>query len=142
MRTLTSGERRTLRAKAHHLHPVVAIGAHGLTRSVLHEIDLNLKAHELIKVRVFDDDRDAREQLLAQICAELDAAPVQHLGKILMLWRPSPEPAPKLEKSRRSGASTPSTAKGGTSGASGSRRRASARRPRQAAAGNARRRQV
>jgi putative YhbY family RNA-binding protein len=84
-----------LRAKSHHLQPVVAIGAHGLTPSVLHEIDVNLTAHELVKVRVFDDDRDAREQSLALICAKLDAAPVQHVGKILIVWRPSPEPQPK-----------------------------------------------
>src|SRR5215467_5871351 len=90
MRTLTSGERRALRAKAHHLHPVVSIGGSGLTPSVLHEIDVNLTAHELVKVRVFNDDRDERERLLEQVCGDLDAAPVQHLGKILTLWRPSP----------------------------------------------------
>ena len=94
MRTLTPAARRALRAKAHHLQPVVAIGANGLTRAVLHEIDVNLDAHELVKIRVFDDDRDERERLLAQICADLDAAPVQHLGKILTLWRPSPAPEP------------------------------------------------
>src|SRR5215471_2778021 len=92
MRTLTSAERRALRAKAHHLQPVVSIGSNGLTASVLHEIDVNLTAHELVKVRVFNDDRDEREHLFAQVCAELDAAPVQHLGKILMLWRPPPAP--------------------------------------------------
>ncbi len=92
MRTLASGARRALRAKAHPLRPVVAIGTNGLTRAVLHEIDVNLNAHELVKVRVFDDDRGERERLLAQICADLDAAPVQHLGKILTLWRPSPAP--------------------------------------------------
>ena len=92
MRTLTSAERRTLRAKAHHLQPVVSIGNNGLTPSVLHEIDVNLSVHELVKVRVFNDDRDERERLLEQVCADLDAAPVQHLGKILMLWRPSPAP--------------------------------------------------
>lgn len=83
-----------MRAKAHHLNPVVAIGQHGLTPAVLHEIDVALTAHELIKLRVFSDDRVAREALLARVCAELDAAPVQHVGKILIVWRPDPEPAP------------------------------------------------
>ena len=92
-----------LRAKAHHLQPVVAIGANGLTRAVLHEIDVNLLAHELIKIRVFHDDRSERERLLAQVCAELDATPVQHLGKTLTLWRPSPEPEPvaRIVKAKR-----------------------------------------
>jgi putative YhbY family RNA-binding protein len=98
-----------LRARAHHLQPVVSIGANGLTRAVLHEIDVNLLAHELVKVRVFGDDRNERERLLAQVCAGLDAAPVQHLGKTLTLWRPSPgtEPVPGIAKTRSAGASRP-----------------------------------
>ena len=66
MLALTPAERRDLRAKAHRLHPVVSVGHHGLTPAVLHEIDVNLLAHELIKVRVFADDRGAREALVAQ----------------------------------------------------------------------------
>ena len=93
MLALTPAERRDLRAKAHRLHPVVSVGHHGLTPAVLHEIDVNLLAHELIKVRVFADDRDAREALLARICAELEAAPVQHIGKLLVVWRPAPPAA-------------------------------------------------
>ena len=50
MRTLTPAARRALRAKAHHLRPFVSIGQHGLTPAVLHEIDVNLLAHELIKI--------------------------------------------------------------------------------------------
>ena len=91
MPTLDPTARRALRARAHHLHPVVAIGQHGLTPAVLQEIDRALKAHELIKVRVFGDDRAAREALLLDICAATDAAPVQHLGKLLVIWRPNPE---------------------------------------------------
>jgi len=93
MLDLTPTERRALRARAHPLHPVVSIGQHGLTPAVLHEIDVNLTAHELIKVRVFAD-RDARETMLSRICAELDAAPVQHIGKLLVVWRPAPKEAP------------------------------------------------
>ena len=95
MRTLTPAERRAHRANAHPLHPVVTIGHHGLTPTVLHEIDVNLLAHQLIKIRVFGDDRDAREALLTAICDALDAAPVQHLGKILTIWRPAPPPEPE-----------------------------------------------
>jgi len=93
MNSLTPPERRALRAKAHHLRPVVSVGQHGLTAAVLHEIDVNLVAHELVKVRVFDDDRAARDALMLSICAELGAAPVQHIGKLLIVWRPSPDRA-------------------------------------------------
>jgi putative YhbY family RNA-binding protein len=95
MLSLSPAERRQLRAKAHRLHPVVSIGQQGLTAGVLHEIDVNLLAHELIKVRVFSADRTAREAVLERICAELEAAPVQHIGKLLVVWRPAP--ASKVE---------------------------------------------
>jgi putative YhbY family RNA-binding protein len=93
MLSLTPAERRDLRAKAHRLRPVVSVGQHGLTAGVLHEIDINLLAHELIKVRVFIDDRGVREAVLSRICAELEAAPVQHIGKLLVVWRPAPSAA-------------------------------------------------
>jgi putative YhbY family RNA-binding protein len=102
--TLIPAERRSLRARAHRLHPVVSIGQHGLTPRVLHEIDLALTAHELIKVRVFNDDRSEREAMLSSVCRQLNCAPVQHLGKVLVLWRRMPEPeketkrAPKAAK--------------------------------------------
>jgi putative YhbY family RNA-binding protein len=87
MDELTPQQRRDLRAKAHHLHPVVSIGQHGLTPRVLNEIDIALTAHGLIKIRVHSDDRAAREAMLAEIAAQLHAAPVQHLGKLLIVWR-------------------------------------------------------
>jgi putative YhbY family RNA-binding protein len=108
--------RRALRARAHHLHPVVAVGQHGLTPEVLREIDRALKAHELIKVRVFSDDRRARGALLDEICAALDAAPVQHLGKLLVLWRAEPpeaetsKPVANPRTGRRHGASSQAAA--------------------------------
>ncbi|HMA32394.1 MAG TPA: YhbY family RNA-binding protein [Casimicrobiaceae bacterium] len=94
METLTSALRRELRARAHHLHPVVAIGQHGLTPSVLHEIDVALTAHELVKLRVFSGERPEREALLGRICDQLSCAPVQHLGKLLILWRKREEEPP------------------------------------------------
>ena len=97
----TPERRRALRAEAHHLHPVVMIGNDGLTPAVLHEIDLNLLAHGLIKIRVFSDDRDAREALLAQIADQLEAAPIQHIGKLLVLYRPLPAPEVDTRKTER-----------------------------------------
>ena len=93
MAPLTSAQRRALRARAHALHPVVAVGHHGLTPAVLKEIDVALRAHELVKVRVFGDDRAARDALLEAICAAVGCAPVQHIGKLLVVWRPAPADA-------------------------------------------------
>ncbi len=85
---LTPAERREHRANAHHLDPVVMIGGDGLTPAVQKEIDAALNAHGLIKVRVFGDDRAAREQMYQQLVDDLNAAPIQHIGKLLVLWRP------------------------------------------------------
>jgi putative YhbY family RNA-binding protein len=93
VKVLTPTERRALRARAHHLHPVIMIGEAGLTPAVLKEVDIALKSHELIKIRVLGDDRDRRAGLIGEICAALDAAPVQKIGKILVVFRPKPEPA-------------------------------------------------
>lgn len=89
MLNLTTDERRALRARAHALDPVVSISQSGLSESVLNEIAASLSRHELIKIRVYNDDREVREQFLATVCEKLDAAPVQHIGKVLVVWRPS-----------------------------------------------------
>ncbi len=91
--TLTPAQRKAHRAAAHHLDPVVAIGADGLTAAVRKEADVALKAHGLIKVRVFSDDRETRQTMLEQLADALKAAPVQHIGKLLVLWRPMPDKA-------------------------------------------------
>lgn len=105
MKVLNPTERRALRSRAHSLHPVVAIGQSGLTPTVLAEIDRSLKAHELIKVRVFDVERDQREALLAQICEAVGATPVQHIGNILVVFRDKPEePAEVAKPARKSAA--------------------------------------
>ncbi|MDZ4252910.1 MAG: YhbY family RNA-binding protein [Sulfuritalea sp.] len=84
-------QRRALRAAAHHLNPVVSISQKGLTPSVLTEIDRCLKAHELIKLRLYGIERENREALFAEICSALDCAEVQHIGNLLVLWRENPK---------------------------------------------------
>lgn len=100
---LTPAERREHRADAHHLDPVVMIGGDGLTPAVQKEIDAALNAHGLIKIRVFGDDRAAREQIYLQLCDELNAAPIQHIGKLLVLWRPIPDKEKALDEDRKAG---------------------------------------
>lgn len=105
---LTPSERKDQRADAHHLSPVVLVGGEGLTVAVVKEVDAALNAHGLIKVRVFSDDREARQAMLITLADQLNAAPIQHIGKLLVLWRPVPEktkaeredrmPGPKIVK--------------------------------------------
>lgn len=78
-----------LRGLAHNLNPVVMIGNNGLSESVLKEIDLNLNAHELIKIKVMGDDRALRAQMLTDICTQTNAVAVHHIGKQLVIYRKS-----------------------------------------------------
>ena len=100
---LNPTQRREHRANAHHLEPVVLIGGDGLTAAVQKEVDAALNAHGLIKVRIFSDDRAAREQMYQTLTEELSAAPVQHIGKLVILWRPQPEKERAIDADRMPG---------------------------------------
>lgn len=98
MFNLTPDQRRFLRAQAHHLNPVVMIGDAGLSESVLKEIERSLASHELIKIKAHQGDKEAREALLEEICTRLEAASVQHIGKILVVYKPAETPKLVLPK--------------------------------------------
>jgi putative YhbY family RNA-binding protein len=98
MTELTPEKRRSLRAAAHHLNPVVAISKNGLQASVIAEINRCLTAHELIKVRLQGVEREDRPALEAEICATLACAPVQQIGNLMVLYRENPKD-PIAEKS-------------------------------------------
>ncbi len=86
--TITPAQRKSLKADAHGLSPVVMVGGDGLTPAVIKEAKSAISHHGLIKVRVFGDDRDARIAIYEELCDKLGAAPVQHIGKLLVLWKP------------------------------------------------------
>ena len=100
---LTPAQRKDHRADAHHLNAVVMIGSDGLTDNVKKEIDAALTAHGLIKVRVQSDDRTSREEMFRSLAEDLDAAPIQHIGKLLVFWRPGPEKEKKVNEDRMAG---------------------------------------
>ncbi len=100
---LTPAQRKEHRADAHHLDPVVMVGNDGLTDNVKKEIDNALNAHGLIKVRVFSDDRVAREAMFQTLADELSAAPIQHIGKLLVFWRPKVEKEKTVDEDRMAG---------------------------------------
>jgi putative YhbY family RNA-binding protein len=100
---LTPAQRKVHRADAHHLDPVVLIGGDGLTPAVVKEVDAALAAHGLIKVRVFSDDRTQREAFFTQLANDLNAAPIQHIGKLLVLWRPLPAKEKAVDEDRKPG---------------------------------------
>ncbi len=107
---LSPAQRADLRSKAHALKPVVLVGAEGLTDAVLKEIEVHLEAHQLIKIRVFGDERDARIEIYDEICDRLNAAPVQHIGKLLVIWRPEGAVPAKRRVTRTRSTMPPSAA--------------------------------
>ena len=100
---LTPAQRKEHRADAHHLNAVVMIGSDGLTPAVKKETDAALNAHGLIKVRVQSGDRASREEIFQTLANELNAAPIQHIGKLLVLWRPMPEKEKAVNEDRMPG---------------------------------------
>jgi putative YhbY family RNA-binding protein len=89
--TLTSRQRAHLKARAHALEPVVQIGHGGVQDSVVAAVDTALTAHELIKVKINDAERDERVEIADTLSTRTGAAIVQRVGKIVVLWRPRPE---------------------------------------------------
>ena len=102
MLSLSVSKRLELKGRAHALKPIVIIGNAGLTPAVLDEVERSLKSHDLLKIRVMNDDRDARAAMLQEICEILKAGPVQHIGKILVIYRPLEIPITKAPKRRKS----------------------------------------
>jgi putative YhbY family RNA-binding protein len=92
--SLTTRERAALKARAHALEPVVRVGHAGVTDAMVAEIDRALEAHELIKVKIGEGDRDARVAHAEAISVRTGAAVVQRVGRVLILWRPRPELMP------------------------------------------------
>lgn len=92
MKSLTPAQRQYLKGLAHTRQPVVMIGNQGLTAAVLKEIDLALSAHELIKVKAASNEPDARRAWLDEICTATGAAPVQQIGKVLVIYRTAAKP--------------------------------------------------
>jgi RNA-binding protein len=98
--SLQTHQRRALKQRAHHLKPVVLLGAAGLTEAVLAEIELALDHHELIKVRVNGGDRDMRDTEIGTIVEETGAALVQRIGNVAVLYRANPQLKKSLQGSR------------------------------------------
>lgn len=86
---LTSAQTRFLRGQAHDLRAMLQVGGKGITETLVAEIDLALEHHELVKIKVGAEDREARDAMIEQIVQRTDAALVQRIGHTAVLYRPS-----------------------------------------------------
>ena len=90
---LSKKQIKFLRAKCHDLKAVIMLGQKGLTDEVLSELEIALNYHELVKIKLSVDDRDARKQMIADICEQSDSEEVQSIGKTLSVYRVNPDKA-------------------------------------------------
>lgn len=86
---ITSAQKKHLKGLAHKLKPFVIIGSHGLTQAVHDEIDQVLNDHELIKVRINAETREDRRAIATAICQTHEAALLQTIGHIIVIYRPA-----------------------------------------------------
>lgn len=93
---LSAAEKKHFRGIGHHLKPAVLMGGKGLTEALLAELERALEDHELIKVKVSAEDRDARQALIAALVTHTGCAVVQAIGNITLIYRPARKPNPKL----------------------------------------------
>lgn len=96
MAALSIQERKRLRQIGHALNPVVMIGGQGLTENVVEETNRALNDHELIKVKIAGEDREARVAVIAEIAEVTSAEVVQTIGKIALLYKKAKQQNPKL----------------------------------------------
>jgi RNA-binding protein len=92
-RALSASQKRYLRGFAHDLKAVILVGQKGVTPSLLAEFELALQHHELVKVKLADDERDARIESIERIRAHANAELVQAIGKVACFYRRNPERA-------------------------------------------------
>ena len=98
--SLTSKKVKQFRSIGHHLNPVVIV-ANGISENVLKEIERALSDHELIKIRVNAGDRDAKKQIIANLCESTQAELIQAIGHMAILYKPAEKPNPALSNLTR-----------------------------------------
>lgn len=96
MAALSIQERKRLRQIGHALNPVVMLGVQGLTENVVEETNRALNDHELIKVKIAGEDREARVAAMNEIAQVTGAEIVQTIGKIVLLYKKAAKQNPKL----------------------------------------------
>ena len=84
-----------LRGKAHVINPLVMIGQHGITPTVLDEIEYALDHKELIKIKIQSTSGLDRKETGAELISQTNAGLVQIIGKMIILYRPSKDLEPE-----------------------------------------------
>ena len=99
--TLNTQMKKSLRGVAHHLDPVIAVSERGITDGIVEETERALSDHELIKIKVFSDDRTSRGEVASSLAEATSSIVLQQIGKVAVLYRHNPKANPKLSNIAR-----------------------------------------
>ena len=88
---LTSKQRASLRGMANTLDTILYIGKEGITDNTVKEAYDALEARELIKCAVQQGCPLTAREAVTELCAALEAEPVQCIGRRFVMYRPSKE---------------------------------------------------
>jgi len=97
--SLSNAQLRWLRGEAHHLNPVIMVGANGVTEALLEELDSALEHHELLKVKVRAEDREDKNFIIEELVKRSGAIKVHTIGHVLVLYRAAKKPKLVIPKS-------------------------------------------
>lgn len=87
MKKLTNNQKKFLRARGHILNPVIMIGQHGLSESVLAELEVSMTKHELLKIKIRAEDREDRQRMIDEIIKVSKAHLIQVIGSVMVIYR-------------------------------------------------------
>ncbi|WP_369176731.1 ribosome assembly RNA-binding protein YhbY [Candidatus Thiodubiliella endoseptemdiera] len=87
MTKLTNNQKKFLRARGHVLKPIVMVGQHGLSESVLAELESTMTKHELLKIKIRAEDRDDRQKMIDEVINVTKAHLIQVIGSVMVIYR-------------------------------------------------------
>ncbi|NYT27657.1 MAG: ribosome assembly RNA-binding protein YhbY [Candidatus Thiodubiliella endoseptemdiera] len=87
MKKLTNNQKKFLRARGHALKPIVMVGQHGLSESVLAELESTMTKHELLKIKIRAEDRDDRQKMIDEVINVTKAHLIQVIGSVMVIYR-------------------------------------------------------
>lgn len=76
-----------LKKLSQQLKPVVIIGQKGLTEAVINEVDIALKAHECIKIKISGWEKQDKTTMINTICQQLQAEFIHSVGNMFIIFR-------------------------------------------------------
>jgi RNA-binding protein len=100
--TLSNADKKRFRSIGHELSPIVTIAQKGVTENIKTEIERALKQHELIKIKLITTTREEKKSLAESLCQEFSAECIQSIGHMILVYRPTKMPDPRLSNIKRS----------------------------------------